>query len=187
MRFLTYAKRDVTKILKIINDIETMGDIIYYMATRENHPGERHAYSVLDLNDQNNHHHHHLLHDHRNYYQKGIIERHQIKTDGSFNHSELLVLKSTISKHRCYTCDQIELNQCLYNRVTFSQFGSYYLQECLGPEIPYSTIRKSTQSSSRLNQSWESNGKLYRMLSKKSLPTIKTELIDRNGRFCLRG
>ncbi|KPM02289.1 hypothetical protein QR98_0006980 [Sarcoptes scabiei] len=98
-----------------------------------------------------------------------------------------VVLKSTISKHRCYTCDQIELNQCLYNRVTFSQFGSYYLQECLGPEIPYSTIRKSTQSSSRLNQSWESNGKLYRMLSKKSLPTIKTELIDRNGRFCLRG
>ncbi|XP_027197777.2 prolyl endopeptidase FAP-like isoform X2 [Dermatophagoides pteronyssinus] len=154
--FITSGKRDVTKILKIIpfydND-DGEYNKIYYLATRINKPGERHVYNVVDKS-------------------KWMITTNRNNNNNNDNNNN--------NTTKCITCDQIELNQCLYNRLTFSHNGTYYIRECLGPNIPYSTLhRLNDDDDHNYTRQWEMNEKLKLTLSKKLLPTIVTEIINR--------
>ena len=145
----------MTKILKIIpfydND-DGEYNKIYYLATRINKPGERHVYNVVDKS-------------------KWMITTNRNNNNNDNNNNNTT---------KCITCDQIELNQCLYNRLTFSHNGTYYIRECLGPNIPYSTLhRLNDDDDHNYTRQWEMNEKLKLTLSKKLLPTIVTEIINR--------
>lgn len=83
---------------------------------------------------------------------------------------------------KCYTCDLIEQNQCLYNRVSFSQKSTYLLHECLGPDIPYSTVKRAN-TPENATLFWEENENLKSNLANKLLPIVQTELINKTD-YC---
>lgn len=151
--YLTSGHKDVTSILRIVapDSSRSNNTVIYYMSTREDKPGERHVYSVEVTT------------------RKMPLGQYESHLKGSR-------LYRGKTNHQCYTCDQIELNQCLYNRVSFSTKASYFVHECLGPEIPYSTLRRMDNLTN--SAPWLNNDPLKVSLENKLLPTVRTELIN---------
>ena len=148
----------MTSILRIVGpDSIYNNTIIYYVSTREDKPGERHIYSVevpgrkMSLG----------------------------QFDSHFKTSNLLYKTKTTDM--CYTCDQIELNQCLYNSVSLSTKASYFVHQCLGPELPYSTLRRISNLTDI--RPWLNNNALKATLENKLLPTVRNELIPASN-YC---
>lgn len=147
LKYLTSGEKDVTAILQVTRSMQTGNTVVYYMSTRDDKPGERHAYSVEEPS-----------------------------TKRYFNSHYDLPVKQP-PEVQCYTCDRIEQNQCLYNRISWSKQSTYYIQECLGPDIPFSVLKRADDQNSTVP--WVDNQQLRKNLANKLLPTIKTELINR--------
>nr|XP_046920004.1 prolyl endopeptidase FAP-like isoform X3 [Dermatophagoides farinae] len=149
--FITSGKRDVTKILKIIPIYNNDGS-----------ESNKIYYLATRTNKPGERHVYNVLD----------------KTKWMFNRNNN---DGDVDDTKCITCDQIELNQCLYNRITFSKNGTYYIRECLGPNIPYSTLHLLNDDGGNNNytREWEMNEKLKMTLSRKLLPTIVTEIINK--------
>ena len=154
----------MTSILKIVQPQDSNQTVIYYMSTREDKPGERHAYSVQVPSKRISSGHYESLYGRPRLYLGKVKENQRIN-------------------ERCYTCDQTELSPpaCLFNRVQLSRQATYFVHECLGPQIPYSTLRRTDISD--FSDPWLNNDILEDSLSKKLLPTVETVIINKTD-YC---
>lgn len=180
---LTNQDRDVTDILKVTPTADHTGVIIYFTATREGKPGERHVYSIEDYN--------------ANIYQRGGA--------GGFYHPNTLGQpKQKPQRHQrklvepqCYTCEGLAEGKCLYNRVWLSRNASNYFHECIGPDYPYSVLRSTakgndaeastaTATTTTTPLPWMDNKELAAILSNKFLPSTRHELLNKTdyGEHC---
>lgn len=149
---LTEGKKDVTSIVRIV-ETKDGKTVIYYMSTREGKPGERHAYSVP-------------------------VPRRKVFEKSHLYSSAWPEAAQVRSSQRCLTCDIPELKSCLYNRMQLSRQATYFVHECLGPEIPYSVLRRTDNDA--FSEPWLNNQALEETLATKLLPTVRTELINRS-------
>ncbi|XP_021342570.1 dipeptidyl peptidase 4-like isoform X6 [Mizuhopecten yessoensis] len=96
-----------------------------------------------------------------------------ISTGGDPRHRHLYSVSSSLQNNfrhtECLTCD-LDTDHCKYHTASFSQSGKYYVLGCMGPGVPYYTLR-STESDFEIMI--EGNEALRVRLQRKALP--KTE------------
>lgn len=145
---LTDKACDVISISKVITKPEdTKSSILYYMSTEVGKPGERHLMTLETQND--------------------------IKTgQWRVQNNRPFVVSAQRSKNRNMT-NFSEDPECLFNRFAISAGkGSYAIQQCLGPNVPYSKLI-DTKTGEQIIQ-WSNNGALEDLLKDKLVPLIKT-------------
>lgn len=176
--YVTDGERDVTNIIRIVRRPSFNTTLIFYMATREGKPGERHAFSVEVSSRQlmSSNGHFHVLAQQQQQQQQRRQQANLLHHSFGQQANRSRVVLSRGNDH-CYTCDQIELNQCLYNQVQISTEATYYVHQCLGPDIPYSTLRRTDNLT--FAEPWLNNRALQSTLENKWLPTVRTELINK--------
>lgn len=151
---LTMGRYEVTEIV----GWDERNEVIYFMAAPSLQPGQRHLYNVsLKLNVTGNMHRIYLTSSqpacltckNNNFKLQPIknvpsfVEPTQAPVPGDLLTSDngeknitfLLDLLPELLEHDEDDANRIP-NNCLYNRVHFSQNYTYYVQECLGPEAP---------------------------------------------------
>lgn len=195
--YITEGQKDVTSIVRILKSpADPSRTIIYYMSTGEGAPGQRH-YRSVDLPTSRKVYEgydgalpsakHHTQQGRQAYWQKEASRPGSSQPGSSSSSSSPSFTSSSASSassfnDRCYTCDHLELKQCLYNRVQLSSAASYYVHECLGPDIPYSTLRASADDA--FARPWLNNEKLEASLATKLMPTVRTEVINTTDGYC---
>ncbi|XP_060074299.1 dipeptidyl peptidase 4-like isoform X2 [Ylistrum balloti] len=96
-----------------------------------------------------------------------------ISTKGDPRHRHLFSVSSSLQNNfrhtECLTCD-LDPDHCRYYTASFSQSGKYYVLGCMGPGIPYYTLR-STESDFEIMM--EGNEGLRARLPNKALPTTE--------------
>lgn len=178
--YITQGHKDVTSIVRILKSpTDPSRTIIYYMSTGEGAPGQRH-YRSVELSTSRKV----LAPSSKQQQQKPLYLGWQNEASRSSSSPSFTSSSASSSSliEQCYTCDQIELKQCLYNRVQLSTNASYYVHECLGPAIPYSTLRASSDDA--FARPWLNNDKLEAALATKLMPTVRTEVINTTDGYC---
>ncbi|ESO99209.1 hypothetical protein LOTGIDRAFT_226274 [Lottia gigantea] len=167
MIFLTHHRWEVTKILAYDQELK----LVYYIGTGGD-PRHRHLYRSS------------LSHD-----KTPCLEFvGQVLTSyvaEIFQHFVFSVYFSVNLEHHstCLTCS---LNSdCQYVSATFSSSTRYYLLNCLGPGVPYTTLRSVAGAQGKLNgylsflvATMENNTMLREKLSKKALPRVEYVQIE---------
>ncbi|XP_069107349.1 dipeptidyl peptidase 4-like [Argopecten irradians] len=96
-----------------------------------------------------------------------------ISTRGDPRHRHLFSVSSSLQNNfrqtECLTCD-LDPDNCKYYTASFSESGKYYVLGCMGPGVPYYTLR-STESDSEFMM--EGNDALKVRLAGKALPTTE--------------
>ncbi|XP_074026829.1 inactive dipeptidyl peptidase 10 isoform X3 [Leptinotarsa decemlineata] len=147
VRPLTHGSFELTRILAWDEE----NSMIYAIGTTENSPGVRHLIRIID--------------------------------------------KESSPEWMCMTCRQDDANStnettndsmiknslwldypCDYNNVIFSKFYKYYIQECLGPEIPIVFLVKTSSNTRRVIL--DTSYKLRKRVRKFSLPTMKSFSVE---------
>lgn len=151
---VTFGRYEVTEIL----GYDTENAFIYFMASPERKPGQRHLYSAnLTL--------------HESIELMTISAKYVVVMCLTCEHSDLSTFSDIRPPNRTQTNFDIP-NNCLYNRVFFNSDYTYYVQECLGPESPSSYI---VHTLSRRKQFILNNGNQLRdMLAEFAKPQIMT-------------
>lgn len=189
--YVTSGRKDVTDILRILPSGSDDRTTIHYMATREGAPGQRHYYSVEVATSR------------KSFFGSPNKQQHQQQAKppaysgwpkegmgrNSAGSSSISSSSSVSFSEQCHTCDQLELKQCLYNRVQLSRAASYYVHECLGPGIPYSTLvereeSEGDQQTSTSRRPWLNNDQLAASLATKLMPTVRTEVFNTTEGYC---
>lgn len=181
--YVTSGRKDVTDILRILPSGSDDRTTIHYMATREGAPGQRHYYSVEVATSR------------KSFFGSNKQQHQQAKPPAysgwpkegmGRNSAGSSSSSSSVSfSEQCHTCDQLELKQCLYNRVQLSRAASYYVHECLGPGIPYSTLVERAESDqTNARRPWLNNDQLAASLATKLMPTVRTEVFNTTEGYC---
>ncbi|XP_063707087.1 inactive dipeptidyl peptidase 10 [Culicoides brevitarsis] len=185
---ITLGKYEVTEIV----DYDVKNEIVYYMATKESRPGYRHLYSVkiiFNITIENNilvsatqpscltcfynaHSPGFKLNNYRkkNNMKNDIFEIETVKN----NYTE-----TTLPTGKLETQEHVSAG-CLYNRVQLSTHFTYFIQECLGPNIP-TTFVVDTIKKERLF-TLDDGKYLQNKLSPIAVPNIKKfSVVIKNG------
>jgi hypothetical protein len=72
---------------------------------------------------------------------------------------------------------------CLYHNAVFSPASTYYVLECLGPGIPYSTLYKTAMPKPKLIVNLQNNTRLRENVAKMAMPQIKTFPVQISGGY----
>ena len=121
--FLTQGSWDVTEIVSVDSNY------VYFLGTGGN-ATKRHLYRFVMISLVNS----------RYKMQKCMISQYSYRFKNSMCHRALL---SRYDQHpECMTC-HYDNDVCDYVRITFSDSSRYYVQACLGPDIPHHTLRST--------------------------------------------
>ncbi|XP_066594050.1 venom dipeptidyl peptidase 4-like isoform X2 [Prorops nasuta] len=85
------------------------------------------------------------------------------------------------SKPICVSCNILtpEGNKCSYVEVSFSKDGSLYTLSCLGPDLPFVSIRSSSNEKELIE--WERSTEIRKALKEKLIPKMRTFFVEVNG------
>ncbi|KAH1006673.1 hypothetical protein HUJ05_007383 [Dendroctonus ponderosae] len=144
VRPLTHGAFEIVQVLVWDED----NSFIYAIGTIEQNPGSRHLIKITDKNSL------------------PLWECVTCVSDMDWNSTEPFCYNETVLN------DNLWLNyRCEYNNVVFSNNSSYFIQECLGPEIPIVTLAR-TSSYERL-AILDSSSRLRRRMKRFSKPQMK--------------
>ncbi|XP_031634021.1 dipeptidyl aminopeptidase-like protein 6 isoform X2 [Contarinia nasturtii] len=154
---LTMGRYEVTEIVGWDEKNEIGNQIVYFMATPPNKPGQRHLYNIsLKLNVTQNMNRIYLvasqpmcltcktnnlkLQPIKNVQPVGetaqsFTPNDLFSSDGEKNMTSLLDMLPDIMEDDDDDGNRIP-NNCLFNKIYFSKNFSHYVQECLGPDTP---------------------------------------------------
>lgn len=191
---LTMGRFEVTEIV----GWDEKNEMVYFMATPELKPGQRHLYNItLKLNVTENMHRIYLTSSQPNCLtcKMNNLKLQPVKNMLAANEPTQPPLPEVLSnensdKNMTFLLDLLPENfldqdendsrvpkNCLFNKVYFSQNYSYYVQECLGPEAPSSyLVHTATNTKIALLNGGDMLRKRVALLAKPQIRTFSVEI-----------
>ncbi|XP_055384711.1 inactive dipeptidyl peptidase 10 [Condylostylus longicornis] len=156
---LTIGRSEVTKII----GWDLANNLIYYIAAPERKPGERHLYKIsinIKMSDVTN----------RTYVNQSSPI---CLTCKAVNYQPFLTKDENSTDKDCAIQSSKE---CLYNEIYFSKDYSYYIQECLGPDVP--SVHVVESESNQIVKILTISEDLRSKLGQLALPQIRTFSVE---------
>ncbi|KAI7815344.1 DPP10, partial [Rhyzopertha dominica] len=189
---LTHGKYD----LVVIKNYDYRNDLIYFIATPEGKPGQRHLYRATSIPPRTGASLQppvcltcvpdppptsppYFTLD----FDTSPKARHW---EDDWGEDNLPTITTPPSRRRKKKVKELEVPvdpPCLYHDAWFSKYSDYFILECLGPGIPTVSLYKSAMPKPKLLAVIQNNTRLRERVSKMAMPQIKTFPVQISGGY----
>ncbi|KAF5283304.1 hypothetical protein FQA39_LY17351 [Lamprigera yunnana] len=188
---LTHGKFEVTRLLAW----DISDDVIYFLAIPEGKPGEQHLYRVTSVPPRTGatlqpptcltcvKEYPPTFPPYLEFVSESLTTRHR-QWDYEWMEEESTITTPSPRRKRNKKDSKIDFEQpCLYHNAIFSPNAAYFVLECLGPNVPLSSLYNANMPKPKLLTFLQNNTAIREKILKMALPQIKTFPVQISGGY----